>query len=181
MATSTLPPLWTSPAFAFETLMKKRFKDHTPSLQRGLGVASTILAEEKFKMCIGFLVRSIISKNAVNSHYFWPCCLVSWGKSRKWMCLLSAFLQRGNCSYLTLPLHSKEHPHSRYLPVHSWSSHTVAGLSPSKPLSACSNVFILMLSHRSVLRTNISMDALRYLMNESYLKSKNYRLYWHKN
>lgn len=86
MATSTLPRLWTSPAFAFETLMKKSFKDHTPSLQRRLRVASTVLAEKKFKMCIGFLVRSIISKTAMNSHYFWPCCLVSWGKRRKWLC-----------------------------------------------------------------------------------------------
>lgn len=33
---------------------EKSFKDHTPSLQRRLGVASTVLVEEKFKTWIGF-------------------------------------------------------------------------------------------------------------------------------
>lgn len=81
MATSALRWLWTSLAFTFENLKKKSFKEHTASLQRRLRVASAVIAGEKFKNVYwGFLVRSIISKNAMNSYYLWPCCLVSWEK-----------------------------------------------------------------------------------------------------
>lgn len=69
---------------------KKASKTTLPLIKGDLGLPRQSLQSRKFKVCIGFLVRSIISKNFVNSHYFWPCCLVSGGMGQKWMCSLSA-------------------------------------------------------------------------------------------
>lgn len=104
MATSTLPLLWTSLAFAFKALMKKKrnaskttlplFKGDSglprqSSLRRNLKDAHWVFSEEHY------LHTPRPPKNAINSHYFLPCCLVSREKESKMDVLIKCLLTKG--------------------------------------------------------------------------------------